>query len=490
MAIYHLSVSLISRGRGQSAVAAAAYRSGTTLRDHRVGATHRYATRRGAVHSRILAPTQAPAWARDREALWNAVEAGEVRKDAQLARLVEVSLPVELTVEERLLLLEDFIAREFVAKGMIADLFVGGDAHNPHAHIMLTLRPVTPGGFGPKERSWNGRAALVGWRSSWAARANEHLARAGHGVRIDHRTLEAQKIDLLPARRVGVARARRTEEALPGHMTDRVVEQQRIAGANGAIILEDPTVALHALTQQRPIFSAQDLEQFLRPRTGGQAQLEQAMNAVLHCPDCIALDSAAGTARFTYRDLIEAEASLMRRSSAMAARRGHGAVADPADDAGSGTAGGERQALCYLLAEGDLKALTVSDSQKGRLLSQARMAWERAGLAAWAAAPTEHAAEVLKALCAIRCASVTRWEDLWRQGEERLDKRTVFLIDGCEDIPLKPLERLLGAADNARAKAVLIADHDSIRAMRVDPPFLAVWRRVGPLSDDNRDTVA
>ena len=261
-------------------MAAAAYRSGTTLRDRRYGVTHSYKGKRGILQADIMTPPEAPAWASDREALWNTVEAREPRKDPQLARLIEVSLPVELTADERVALVRDYIAQEFVSKGMIADFSVRGEANNPHAHILLTLRRLTPAGFGPKERGWNGRSALLNWRAAWAARANEHLARAGHAVRIDHRTLEAQQIELTPGRRIGIGRARQAG-ALPAHLSERIAEQQDITQRNGATILEDPTVALRALTHQPPIFSHRELAEFLHSRTSGASQLGEALQAVM-----------------------------------------------------------------------------------------------------------------------------------------------------------------------------------------------------------------
>lgn len=299
-------------------VAAAAYRSGTLLRDAHYGVTHNYRGKRGVTHSEIMAPAGTAVWALEREALWNAVEAREHRKDAQLARLVEVGLPVELSADERLDLVRDFVRREFVHLGMIADVCVRGTVVNPHAHILLTLRTVTALGFGPKQRQWNGKAVLLGWRAAWAQCANEHLARAGHAVRIDHRTLEAQQIELTPARRVGVDRARRDARPLPPHLAARLIEQQRIAEDNGRMIIEDPTVALKALTQQQPIFTYAQLVRFLGSRTGDGAQLAEALTAVTQSPDCVALEGSAG--RFTSRLLLEAEAALAQRA-AQAARR-------------------------------------------------------------------------------------------------------------------------------------------------------------------------
>ena len=206
-------------------VAAAAYRLGAALRDRRYGVTHNYVGKRGVTHAEIMAPAVAPHWVHDREALWNTVEASELRKDSQLARLIEVGLPIELSAAERVALVRDYVAEEFVAKGMIADFCVRGDPGNPHAHILLTLRALTPTGFGRKERRWNGKSMLLDWRTAWAERVNEHLARAGHAARIDHRTLAAQQIELMPERRIGIGRARVESGALPAHLEERIAEQ-------------------------------------------------------------------------------------------------------------------------------------------------------------------------------------------------------------------------------------------------------------------------
>ena len=244
MAIFHLTVNVVSRARGQSAVAAAAYRMGAALRDERYGGVHNYVGKRGVLHAEILAPAAAPPWALVRQTLWNRVEAHELRKDSQLARLVEVALPLELPTAQCIVLMRDYLNHEFVAYGMVADYCIRGAEHNPHAHVLLTLRSPTACGFGPKQRDWNGKAVLLRWRSAWAERVNEALARAGHATRIDHRTLEAQQIELTPVRRVGLAHARDAHRPLPEHLTQRLLEQQRIARENGDILLEDPSVAL------------------------------------------------------------------------------------------------------------------------------------------------------------------------------------------------------------------------------------------------------
>lgn len=201
MAIYHLSAKVIGRKAGRSSVAAAAYRTAGRLRDERQGLQHDYSRKGGVVHAEIMAPENAPEWMRDRDQLWNAVEAVERRKDAQLAREIEVALPRELDRAERLELLRGFVQREFVDRGMIADVMVheakARDGQSqPHAHVMLTMRELTSEGFGKKDRSWNEPERLVGWREAWARDVNAALERAGRSERIDHRTLEAQREDV------------------------------------------------------------------------------------------------------------------------------------------------------------------------------------------------------------------------------------------------------------------------------------------------------
>lgn len=153
MAIYHCSIKVISRGKGKSAVAAAAYRAGEKITNQFDGMTHDYTHKGGVVHTEILLPDHAPAEYADRAVLWNEVEKIEKAKNAQLAREIEISLPRELTREQSISLVREYVKRHFVAAGMCADVCLhdtGGG--NPHAHIMLTMRPFDEGGeWGAKQ---------------------------------------------------------------------------------------------------------------------------------------------------------------------------------------------------------------------------------------------------------------------------------------------------------------------------------------------------
>ena len=205
MAVYHFTAKIVSRAKGQSAIAKAAYNARESLENKRTGQVCDYtrSTHSAVLFSGIFAPKEAPDWARDREQLWNYVEAAEKRKDSQLAREIEIALPHELTDQQRQWLVIDFVRETFLRRGMVADVAIhapdrDGDDRNYHAHILLTTREIGPDGFGEKAREWNKRDQLPEWRERWANIANRYLERFGHEARIDHRTLEAQGIDRDP----------------------------------------------------------------------------------------------------------------------------------------------------------------------------------------------------------------------------------------------------------------------------------------------------
>ena len=160
MAIYHLSIKIISRGKGKSAVAAVAYRAGEKIQNQFDGITHDYTKKSGIEHTEIMLPEHAPREFLDRSTLWNSVEKIEKASNSQLAREIEVALPVELTKGQNLQLVREYIKEQFVSKGMCADFAIhdkkDGKAEatpNPHCHIMLTMRPLKLNGtWGEKEK--------------------------------------------------------------------------------------------------------------------------------------------------------------------------------------------------------------------------------------------------------------------------------------------------------------------------------------------------
>lgn len=262
MAIYHCSIKIISRGKGRSAVACAAYRSGTKLTDLATGKIFDYSNKPGVVFSEVLLPENAPAaFAVDRNILWDAVERKETRSDARLAREVEVALPREFTRQEQIDTVREYIIKNFVREGMCADWALHDKRDgNPHAHIMLTTRAFTRNGkWAEKSRTiykldpngqkvplidpetgeqkvrvrkgkgveklwqtekvpandWNDRSKAEEWRAAWATECNRCLDRQHQ---IDHRSYARQAVEQEPTIHEGYA-ARKMESE--GRVSDR-----------------------------------------------------------------------------------------------------------------------------------------------------------------------------------------------------------------------------------------------------------------------------
>ena len=305
IAIYHCSIKIVSRGKGKSAVAAAAYRSGEKITNEWDGLTHDYTRKGGVVHSEILLPPHAPPAFSDRKTLWNSVELYEKSNNAQLAREVEIALPVELSREEQTRLVREYCSSQFVSKGMIADFNLhdtGGG--NPHAHILLTMRPLDEkGAWLPKSKKeyvldengerirlpsgryktrkvdlvdWNNRENAEVWRRAWADLANEYLEKNNRPERIDHRSHAERGMDELPTVHMGVAASQMEKK---GIVTERGELNRSIKAANRILreirrlvhglkdwiaeLKERKTALLEALTEARAQASEPTIPQLL-----------------------------------------------------------------------------------------------------------------------------------------------------------------------------------------------------------------------------------
>ncbi|AOR59248.1 MobQ family relaxase [Pectobacterium parmentieri] len=199
MAIFHLEFKIVKRSEGMSSCRKAAYHSRSRITDDRTGNTYDFSHRSDLFHHQILAPASALSYITESStALWNEVERVERQKDGQTARYFDVAIPCELSNDDKIKLVVEYCQKNFVDKGMIADIaFHDLDSQNPHAHVMLTLKPITAEGFGKKDRSWNDKSNVIKWRESWSVITNHYLAAAGSNERIDHRSIEIQHDEAL-----------------------------------------------------------------------------------------------------------------------------------------------------------------------------------------------------------------------------------------------------------------------------------------------------
>jgi len=477
MAIYHFSAKVISRSSGSSSVASAAYRSASELHDQRLGRDHDFSNKAGVVHSEVMLPEGAPERLRDRETLWNEVEAREVRKDAQLAREVEFSIPREMSQVQGVALARDFVEKQFVERGMVADLNVHWDKGKdgepkPHAHVMLSMREVGPEGFGQKVREWNSTQLLQGWREAWADHVNERLAELDIDARIDHRTLQAQGIELEPQHKIGPAAMRREGEGLEG---ERIEDHTRIARENGEKIIANPAIALDAITRGQATFTLR------------KDQFDAVMGAVRSSPELVALGrDGKGEDRFTSRDMIDTEQRLERSGDRLADRSGHGLPA--MEQSLRATAGSEglklgsqqQAALIHIIGTQDIAIVVgYAGTGKSTMLGVAREEWERAGYQVRGAALSGIAAEGLEGGSGIASRTIASMEYQWEQGREQLSARDVLVIDEAGMIGTRQMERVLSEAERAGAKVVLVGDAEQLQAIEAGAAFRALAERHG-----------
>ncbi|ABS65530.1 MULTISPECIES: Ti-type conjugative transfer relaxase TraA [Alphaproteobacteria] len=491
MAIFHLHVKVIGRKSGSSAVASAAYRSASRLRDDRLERSHDFSNKRGVIHSEVMLPEDAPEQWRDRERLWNDVEAFEVRKDAQLAREVEFALPREMTQAQGIELARDFVQSEFVDQGMIADLNVHWDmaedgTAKPHAHVMLNMRSVDEDGFGPKVREWNRTEMVERWRERWAELANERLAELDIDARIDHRSLEAQGIALEPQSQIGAPAQRIEGEGIEA--ADRAEMHREIAHNNGARIIADPSIALDAITHQQSTFTRRDMAMFAHRHSDGIDQFNEVMGAMRGAPDLVELGrDERGEDRFTTRDMIETEQRLHRAAEVMAEKERH-EVGDRdretalarAEARGLVLSGEQAEALAHITDGRDLGVVVgYAGTGKSAMLGVAREAWEAAGYEVRGVALSGIAAENLESGSGIASRTIASLEHGWGQGRDVLTSRDVLVIDEAGMVGTRQLERVLSHAAEAGAKVVLVGDPQQLQSIEAGAAFRSIFERHG-----------
>lgn len=288
MAIYHCSVKIIGRSKGKSVIAAAAYRAGEKLYDRETGLTHDFTRKGGVVHREILLPDHAPKEYLDRQILWESITKVEKKSNAQFAREVEVALPVEFSRELQLAVIKEYVQINFVSEGMCVDIAIHDRGNgNPHAHILLTTRPIKADGtWGAKEKKdyardengdriplidkktgkqklgkrneklwkrvtvqandWNDHGNVEKWRKSWADICNRYLSME---QQIDHRSYKRQGVPLEPTIHEGF-RARQMEQR--GEVSDRCEYNRIIKQLNSVTKQWFQTMkALHQIIMQK-----------------------------------------------------------------------------------------------------------------------------------------------------------------------------------------------------------------------------------------------
>jgi len=533
MAIYHLSMKPIARGSGRSAVAAAAYRSGTCLTNERDGLVHDFRRKGGIEHTEIVLPEGVEAeWAKDRSALWNAAELAERRKDARVAREFEIALPHELSAEERLELTRDF-AQGIAERYKVAVDFAihspddDTDVRNHHAHVMITTREVTEAGLGDKtllerENRWlvdnnlpTSHQQLKTLRLEWEELANLHLARAGHDVRIDHRSHQERGLSLEPTRHMGVHATQMDKRGLD-------VERQRVeaeaARRNAARIRQNPAVVLDMITNEKSVFDKWDMARTLHRYINDDPQAFQALlTKVMTSDQLVQLTepNAQTPAKYSTREMVDLESDMIQSAMRMNETGSHMTDRSLVDAAISkqthaliwakltdmkaeifekklsqqevgerirdvGLSAEQVYAIRYVTTGRQISAVVgYAGAGKSTMLTAAREAWEAQGYTVHGAALAGKAAEGLEESSGIQSRTLASWEHGWKKGRDKLTSKDVFVIDEAGMIGSRQMAKFVEEARQSGAKLVLVGDHEQLQAIGAGAAFRSVVEHVG-----------
>ena len=292
MAIYHLHSSIITRSKGRSAVAAAAYIASDALYDKRQNLSHDYSRKSNVYASNILAPDNAPNWAKNTENLWNAAEEFEDElanlryrgfedeaknaksmaakeayiNSAQIASTFEGSLPIELSKEKCVELVEEFLKDRFVSRGLVSQYAIHWEKGNPHFHAMITRRAISGNNFSrTKDRDIVSREALKETRKLYAEISNKYLEKEGFETRIDHRSFKNMGLEIEPTRHKGW---KASNLELTGEYSRISKENEQIRINNIEILFQDPSQIIKQIALKKTVFTKEDVANEIIKRVG------------------------------------------------------------------------------------------------------------------------------------------------------------------------------------------------------------------------------
>nr|WP_234893679.1 Ti-type conjugative transfer relaxase TraA [Agrobacterium vitis] len=503
----------------------AAYRHCAKMDYEREARTIDYTRKQGLLHEEFVLPADAPKWARamlaDRlvsgavEAFWNKVEAFEKRSDAQLARDLTIALPLELTAEQNIALVRDFVEKHILAKGMVADWVYHDNPGNPHIHLMTTLRPLTEDGFGAKKvavigedgqqvRTKSGKILYKLWagstedfnklRDGWFERQNHHLALSGIDLRVDGRSYEKQGIDLEPTIHLGVgtkAIERKAEIQGLRSELERIELNEQRRSENTRRILRRPEIVLDLITREKSVFDERNVAKVLHRYIDDPGMFQQLMARIIQHPDVLRLqrdtiDFATGDkvrARYTTRAMIHLEATMARQAIWLSNQQGR-AVSDAVLDATfrrhERLSDEQRTAIERITGSARIAAVIGrAGAGKTTMMKAAREAWELAGYRVVGGALAGKAAEGLEKEAGIQSRTLASWELRWGRGRDVLDDRCVFVMDEAGMVASRQMAGFVDAVVKAGAKIVLIGDPEQLQPIEAGAAFRAIVDHIG-----------
>ncbi|WP_058602474.1 Ti-type conjugative transfer relaxase TraA [Aureimonas ureilytica] len=544
MAIYHFRQTVISGGSGHSAVAAAAYRHNVAMYSQHFGETQDYSRRQGTVHSELAIPADAPEWVRNQlgfaagsdapgqdgsrlvgpdainasQELWNKVERGEKRYDAKYATELTLALPVELTQDQQIALVRAFVEEHLTARGRVADWAIHvppGREHNPHVHILSTVRPLTEQGFGPKAviardeegeplrtqrgavvyEKWSGsKDELYEMRAAWGSEMNQALALAGHDITVDHRSFEDRGItDILPTQHRG--KTEHMRQFGPEHQVPARDAADR--AATFARFEENPSLALEHITREQSTFSTRDIARVVHRYMGEGHDFQGLMNRIGMLPELVTIQAqihdpetnrVVQGERFTTEAVLEREAAMLRATLNRHADRGF--EVDQVTREAALSRAQERQGFTYTPEqkaavdrltrdEGIGVMVGIAGAGKSTVMAAVNEIYSAAGAGVYGAALAGKAADNLQQSSGIESRTLASWENAWAGGYDQLLRGDVFVIDEAGMVASAQMARVMAQLDGFGAKVLLVGDARQLQPIEAGAAFRSIASEVG-----------
>jgi len=475
MAIAFARISYHSRSQGHSAVAGAAYRAGVELKDHRTGETHNFKNRSDVIYSEILLPKGAASHFKDREILWNAVEAAETRKNSQIAKDIVLALPRDLDLALQIDLARNFAKTYFVRQGIVADIAIHSHSDgNPHAHIYVSTRRLLGDRFDKvKARDLEPdvvRGRVVDpqfWGEQWRDFQNDYFIEQGIDLVVDANHIFSQSHE---------GRVRNQSHYLKE-------ENQLKREASIEVAVHDPSSLLNILGTQYAVFSDRDIFRLIHKNTETFKQYEASLLGLKSHPDLILLGPGDdGRDRFTTRANYQREVELAEHADLLNSREQHPVNSDLLERAILDFALNAEQAdaLIYIANRGDISAVVGrAGTGKSYMMRAAKHCWEDSGYRVLGMAVSGIAAKGLEASSGISSSTIYSIKMQLAFGKLEIGPNDILVMDEAGMTDLHYFALIVDTVRSAGAKLVIIGDPAQLQPVGIGAPFRAITERIG-----------
>jgi Ti-type conjugative transfer relaxase TraA len=507
MANYHLTVKMISRTGGKSCVSSLAYRSATQLKDLKTGEAFDYTEKGFVGHVDILLPEDAPEWISELaeecktnkqsalQKLSNIFEAAEKRKDAQVYREVEFSLPNELSDEQNIKWAKEFIQEVCIKKGMVAitsfhfDIDKITGLNKPHCHVLLSTRDLCEEGLNRlKSLEWNQDSLVHELRQQCEQYQNLALKEHGFESRVDHRSYAERGLDIDPQPKLNSAIIDMNRR---GIKTDKQSNFDVARLKNQFKILRDPELVLSIVTSNHSTFTRHDIARVLNRYIDDPTQFRNLHDRLLGSHKLVRLDKTEGEEPvFTTKEMLRVEMGLVNTAERISAQLTHEVgdslvklVIDRQNEKLAqygGLSTDQSEAIRHMLKGSQISCVVgYAGAGKTTSLEAAREAWESSGYKVVGLAPTGKAARNIED-SGIRSLTIHKFLLAQGQGREQISSQTVIVLDEAGMVDSRRFGELLSIVERAGAKIVAMGDGNQIQAIEAGPAFRLLTNRVEP----------